>query len=324
MPARLSPVLLSAAATTAAFLALATTATGATNGRIAFQFQANVKGFPQIFTIAPDGTGLKQITRVPAKDPGAENPTWSPDGARIAFDTSSGKGVNLFTVAPDGSALAELPLSVGEFNGDPAYSPDGAQISFDQDAGPKKPKVHGIFIADADGGNSRRVTTGIATKDAFDTESQWSPDGTQLAFTQVKNEREAAVFVVRIDGTGLKRLTPWSLDAASPDWSPDGTRIVFNSHYHGGGPSNLYSIRPSGGRLTALTRNRGRSANSSFRPSWSPDGTRIVFTQFTFSGRGRLGGRIDLYTINANGTGAKRLTKMPNAFPTNPDWGTAP
>lgn len=125
MPARLSPVLLSAAATTAAFLALATTAAGATNGRIAFQ--ANVKGFPQIFTIAPDGTGVKQITRVPAKDPGAENPAWSPDGARIAYDTSSGKGVNLFTVAPDGSALAELPLSVGEFNGDPAYSPDGAQ-----------------------------------------------------------------------------------------------------------------------------------------------------------------------------------------------------
>lgn len=171
------------------------------------------------------------------------------------------------------------------------------------------------------------MTTGIATTDAYDTESQWSPDGTQLAFTQVKNEREAAVFVVRIDGTGLKRLTPWSLDAASPDWSPDGTRLVFNSHFDvsPGQSVNLYSIRPSGGRLTALTRNRGRSANFSFRPSWSPDGTRIVFTQFTFSGRGRLGGRIDLYTINADGTGAKRLTKMPNAFlPTNPDWGTAP
>jgi TolB protein len=170
--------------------------------------------------------GLRQITHVPAKGSGAENPTCSPDGATIAFDASAGRGVNIFTTSP-GNVPASLPLSVGAFNGDPAYSPSGKQISFDQDIGPSQPKVHGIFIAGADGRNARRLTTAISTTHSFDTESQWSPDGKRIAFTRVKNSRQAAVFIVNLNGTGLRRLTPWKLDAASPDWSPNGRTILF-------------------------------------------------------------------------------------------------
>ena len=116
------------------------------NGRIAFQ--ANIGRFPQVFTIEPNGSGLRQVTHVPRHDPGAENPIWSPDGTTIAFDAAAGKGVNIFTVSP-GEHPAQLPLGVGAFNGDPAYSRDGTQISFDQDVGPRAPKVHGIFVANA-------------------------------------------------------------------------------------------------------------------------------------------------------------------------------
>jgi Tol biopolymer transport system component len=289
------------------------------NGRIVFQ--AMVGRFPQIFTIEPDGTRLRQVTHVPAKDPGAENPVWSPNGKKIAFDAAAGKGVSIFTISP-GHKRVELPLKVGLFNGDPAYSPDGRRISFDQDVGPSAPRVHGIFIANADGSGAHRVTTGIRTKDAFDTESQWSPNGKRLAFTRVKNNKQAAVFVVNINGTGLKRLTPWRLDAASPDWSPDGRQILFNSYFdfHPGKFSNIYSMRPNGSRRTLLTHTK--AGVQSFRPSWSPDGTKIVFTRFT--PLGKMGGRIDLYTMNRNGKGLRRVTKMPHAFPTNADWGTAP
>jgi Tol biopolymer transport system component len=214
-------------AVAAVALAAAGPASGATNGRIAFQ--ANVGPFPQLFTITPDGTGLKQLTHVPAEDPGAENPTWSPDGATIAFDAANADGVNLFTVAADKGGLAELSLAVGAFNGDPAYSPDGARISFDQDIGPAKPTVHGIFVANADGSGAHRLTTAPRTTSSYDTESQWSPDGTRIAFTRVKREGVAAVFVIRVDGTCVRRLTPWRLDAASPEWSPDGSKILFNS-----------------------------------------------------------------------------------------------
>ena len=236
---RIRPLTLASAAAISAF-AFPTFAGAATNGRIAFEaFPKPNKNcgkhpcFNQIFTIEPDGSGLTKVTNVPKKDPGAENPSWSPNGSTIAFDAKSGSGVNLFTVPSLGGTPTELPLSVGKFNGDPAYSPDGTHISFDQDIGDAQPTVHGIFIADANGANARRLTTGIATKKAFDTESQWSPDGSRLAFARFKNSGavgRSAIYVVNVDGTGLRRLTSYKLNATSPDWSPDGTKLVFNSH----------------------------------------------------------------------------------------------
>jgi TolB protein len=291
------------------------------NGRIVFQaFRGR---FSQVFTIDPDGSGLRQITHithVPAGGIGAENPTWSPNGATIAFDAPAGRGVNIFTTSP-GHAPAPLPLSVGAFNGDPAYSPNGKQISFDQDIGPSHPKVHGIFIANADGGHARRLTTAIRTTHSYDTESQWSPDGNRLAFTRVKNSRQAAVFIVNRNGTGLRRLTPWRLDAASPDWSPNGRTILFATYWD---PqphklATIDSIRPDGSHRTVLTSTRG--SQQSFRPSWAPDGTRVVFTRLTPTGKTV---RLDLYTMNPNGTGLKRLTNMPKAAPNSADWGTEP
>jgi len=294
------------------------------NGRVVFQ--ANVGKFPQVFTIKPDGTGLKRITDVPPVDPGAENPSWSPDGSTIAFDAAVPSGVSIFTVPAGGGSSTQLPLGVGNFNGDPAYSPDGSQISFDQDVGEAAPTVHGIFIANADGSNAHRLTTGLATKQAFDTESQWSPDGTMIAFTRVKNERQAAIFTVGIDGSGLTQLTPYRLDAASPDWSPNGKTILYNTFWDspGGKASNIYAISPSGRHPTALTHDHAGMDffAASFRPSWAPNGKRIVFSHVDFKGRSGTEG---LYIMRPDGTHRKRVTHMsPKRFATNPDWGTAP
>ena len=216
--------------------------------------------------------------------------------------------------------MVKLSLDASKFHGDPAYSPDGAQISFDEDSGPGQPAVHGIFVANRDGSGAHRLTTALAGKDAYDTESQWSPDGTRIAFTRVKSTKEAAIFTVKTDGTDLKQLTPYKLDAASPDWSPDGTKIAFNGYWdqHPGKSANVYTVNPDGTGMTAITHHRGGKTHS-FRPSWAPDGTKMVIARFVPKGKR---GRLDLYIINPDGSGAKRLTNSKVAFAAQPDWGT--
>ena len=297
-------------------VALPASAGAATNGPILFQ--AATGKLPQIFRINPDGTGLKQLTH--AKGEGAENPVWSPDGSTIAFDVGREKRADVFTANPDGTGVVKLSLDASKFHGDPAYSPDGSQISFDEDSGPGQPPVHGIFVANKDGSGAQRLTTALAGKDAYDTESQWSPDGTRIAFTRVKGPKKAAIFVVNTDGTGLEQITPYKLDAASPDWSPDGTRIAFNSYWdqHPGKSANVYTVHPDGTGMTAVTHHRGGKTHS-FRPSWAPDGSKLVIARFVPKGKR---GRLDLYIVNPDGSRAKRLTNSKVAFAAQPDWGT--
>jgi dipeptidyl aminopeptidase/acylaminoacyl peptidase len=292
----------------------------ATNGLIVFQ--AHVGNYNQLFTIKPNGSGLKQITKISftGDTDGAEQADWSPDGRAIAFDAPSGNGVdifiNIFTVRPDGSGLAESPLAVHGFDGAPSYSPDSTKIAFDQDVGDSQPTVHGIFVANADGSDPHRITTGIATPEAYDTNADWSPDGTRLAFTRVKNALEAAIFVVGADGRGLKRLTPWRLDAANPDWSPDGSKLLFHSYYEArrGKSANLFTIRPDGGRMTPLTRFTGGDAQA-LGPSWSPDGTKIVWH--------KISPKVNqLFVMDAHGGQLRKLTNLAaDANPSRADWG---
>src|SRR6185503_17210386 len=92
---------------------------GSRNGAIVFQAQAGAHR--QLFTINPDGSGLRQVTRLA----GAEQPDWSPDGDRIAFDAPAAGGTRLFTVRPDGSGARAVPLAASGSSGAPAFSPGG-------------------------------------------------------------------------------------------------------------------------------------------------------------------------------------------------------
>ena len=247
-----------------------------------------------MFTIAADGTDLRQITHVGFTAPrrGAEQPDWSPGGAAIAFAAPAGGGTALFTMRPDGSRMARVPLRLRGASAAPAYSPDGARIAFDHDGA--------IFVARADGSVPRRVTSPPAT--AHDTAATWSPDGTRLCFTRVRSPRESALHVVRLDGSGLRRLTAWSLDASAASWSRAGIAFESYSRPRPGASANLFTIRPDGGGLRQLTRFSG-GGTQAFGPAWSPDGRLIVWH--------KISQRVDqLFVMNARGREQRQLTRL--------------
>ncbi len=99
-----------------------------------------------------------------------------------------------------------------------------------------------------------------------------SPDGEHFAFVRWSSG-QADIYVARLDGSDVRRVTKDPAQDSQPAWSPDGRFIVFSSRRSGG--RDLYVLDVSGQtpprRLTDLP-------GQELEPDWSPDGKLIVFT----------------------------------------------
>jgi TolB protein len=294
------------------------------NGRIAFVSPGQSGPTDRIYTAAPDGGGLRQLTATTG-----EYPVWSPDGSRIAFDDGStvairdwtGAQGHVYVVNADGTGSTQVTSGAGaEFT--PSWSPDGTQIALtatgQAGSGP------GIFVLDLATREMRPITQN-PHEGYLDKEPDYSPDGARIVFVRDRQLVEAggsideeALFVVNADGSGLRRLTPWEAGVGTPSWSPDGTTILFR----GGtvaqaptGPSQIFVIGADGGGTRQLTFG---STAASFWPSWAPDGERIIFTRWDFE-RGGL----ELRTMNRDGSDVAPILQ-PDMEANQASWGTHP
>jgi TolB protein len=305
-----------------------------TNGRIAFRryLDAN-QTWGAIYTINPDGTGLKQVTH-PPKGVVDDQPDWSRDGSMLVFASNRDRATHpkanlifsaVYTVHPDGSGLTRLSPDCpavpkpGDCPYDflPGFSPGGIFVTFTSGRGE-------IGVMNRNGGD-RRIVVHATTTDSSHTgytasDSQFSPDGRSLEF--VRENRGAlapknaqAIFVGKADGTGARQITPWSLGAGdNPDWSPDGRWILFRSSANSDKQSQIYVVHPDGSGLKQLTNFKpGTIVTSS---SFSPDGKWIAF------GSTGVAGQADIFVMRADGTAIRQVTHT-KFWESAPDWGPA-
>jgi Tol biopolymer transport system component len=205
-------------------------------------------------------------------------PNWSPAGDWIAFGLGGafqgflGTGRVNSTVAlirPDGSGLREL--THGERNdGFPSWSPDGKRLVFR--TADKAGK--GLRIAEVETGEIKVLTEG----DHTDNFPDWSPKGDWICFTSNREDKDYEIYLIRPDGTGLKRLTHLPGNDGHSTWSPDGEWIAFSSGragfkdetaLHPHNPQSYGEItvmRADGSQITALTDNPWEDAT----PRWAP------------------------------------------------------
>jgi dipeptidyl aminopeptidase/acylaminoacyl peptidase len=123
-----------------------------------------------VHVIAADGSQPRTLTNRPlAFD---ANPAWSPDGARIAFESTVDGKRAIWVMQADGENLRRLTDGPGA-DASPAWSPDGSRIAFmsDRDGAPE------VYVANRDGSNPVRLT---ARPRSF--APTWAPDGTRLAY----------------------------------------------------------------------------------------------------------------------------------------------
>jgi TolB protein len=146
-----------------------------------------------------------------------------------------------------------------------------------------------------------------------------SPDGQRIAFLRSNSPKASpaggvAIFIMRSDGSALRRLTPYSLRAGDhPDWSPDGRWILFRSPDNGDFlDSQLYVIHPNGRGMRQVT--HVSPTTQLLSASFSPNGSRIVYSR---AGRA---GQPDIFTARLDGDGIRRVTRTP-LWDSAPDWG---
>lgn len=253
----------------------------AIGGRILFTKEAGSPTTFTVMTMAPDGTDLRTIGSTSSTS--IVHVVWGP-GSRFTFDSDRGTPNQVFSMDATGGDVRALTTGP-DGHGWPAVSPDGSTVAFDDWIDQSD---YGLHLAQADGSPSqtRTLTTSADPAKGGDTQPAFSPDGKWVAFQRwfTSNRSDpkavkAAIFVIGIDGKGLKQLTPYAIDAGLPRWSPDGSKILFTEHADTFDPAssspNLWTVRPDGSGLIQLTHETG--GNFAIEGSWSPDGSAIVF-----------------------------------------------
>ena len=150
-----------------------------------------------------------------------------------------------------------------------------------------------------DGSEIRQLTH----NDVMNTDPDLSPDGTQIVFISLVDSvpgysaRRPDVYVMSVNGSGVRRLYQSPGTSWHPTWSPDGKQIAFSSIDPATGDFRVYVMNGDGSNVHAVG-----NAKVNFSPEWSPDGTHLLFLT-NRSPRNWW----TMYTMNVDGSGEQQL-----------------
>ena len=305
MPARRRSAVLAVLGLSMLAAAPAASAWPGLNGRVGLtQNPAN----KDVWAFSRDGSGT-QLTFTSSAE---EQPSWAPDGRRLAFKRSDEVFVRDVTSDAPPQRLTVKATS-NENNTQPGWSPDGERIVFRSNRADPTANVADIWVMDADGSEQRPllVAPGDQRYPTF------SPDGSRLAYMS-KHEGSSQIWIADADGSDPKMVYDSPLEDSAPAWSPDGRLLAFESHGPvGGTDGDIYVLHLRSGDVLQLTSDARGAPVHDEGPAWSPDGTMIAFTSERADPSG------DVWVMQADGSEQRRLTTTP-VLDESPDWQPLP
>jgi Tol biopolymer transport system component len=222
----------------------------------------------------------------------ATQPTWSPDGSRLAFSGIAAGSLrsDAYTIDRTGGGLRNLTAADPEPGHEfPAWSPNGLSIASGAEVGDSTQSREDYSITPTDGGATRKVAVSSAIGPI-----SWSRDSRWIAI----DGRDSAL-VARTDGSAERTIAS---GACCGLWSPKTLRLAVSIlHRSAYGGTDIYLADAAGDvlrRLTAPPRHRLRGAPLAIDNTalaWSRDGARLLF-------RSSRTPQVGLYVTRSDGT----------------------
>ena len=143
-------------------------------------------------------------------------PQFSPDGSKIAFESTRSGAYEIWLSHSDGSGLMQLTHFSPALSGTPRWSPDAQQIVFDS-----RPAGNGdIFVIDSEGGSPRKLTT----EPSNEVVPSWSRDGRWIYFA---SDRTGSYEVWKMPSTGGPPVQVTRHGGFASFESPDGKFLYY-------------------------------------------------------------------------------------------------
>lgn len=253
-------------------------------------------GFPpsgpgaDIYTVAPDGSGQKNLTN----SPGVADfqGSWAPSGAEITFTTDRDGNSEIYSMSADGASPTRLTTNPST-DEEPLWSPKGDRIAFVS----ARDGNREIYVMNVDGSDQTRLTQSVADE----RDVAWSPTGDFLAF-----DRDSAgvvqVYSIGASGSGEVQLSNDPYGTAYPSWSPDGSRIAYAAS------DGLHIVNRDGTHDSRIPNTESLDALT----AWSPDGSQIAFVNLD-------NGKFEIFVIGTSGADRRNLSQNP-ADDLGPRW----
>jgi dipeptidyl aminopeptidase/acylaminoacyl peptidase len=223
-------------------------------------------------------------TATPAEQPRAQAYLLSMNGGEARRVTNLKNGVSTFRWSPDGSRFVVVSR-VGPSDSRTGDNKDRSDVRHYKNTSYKfndtgwfdDRRTH-LWVVDVKTGTAKQITEG---NDWNDSDPQWSPDGTRLAFVsnrtgkEYEENRNTDVWVISAEGGPLTKISDHDESDNQPRWSPDGKWIAFTGEVHDRDHPKIWLAPATGGAPSKLAANGLDLIPGGLE--WSDDGKSLYF-----------------------------------------------